>query len=122
MSHGTRSRGCWYARSSSQASRGLIQRITSGGTPLPSSHRHASIAVLPPPMTVYPLAGPAGLTRSLTGISRAPGSALKDRVCVIGIEVSRYRASTTRRRTRTVVASPVSRDISRHPSGPPRAQ
>ena len=78
MSQVTRSSGCWNARSSSQASRGLIQRITSGGTPLSSSQMHASIAVLPAPMTVYPLAGPASLTRSLTGISRTPGSAPKD--------------------------------------------
>jgi hypothetical protein len=66
---------------------------------------------------LYPRAG-GSLTRSLTGISRIPGSAPKDGVWVAGIDVSRYLASTTRRRTRTAVASPVSRDTNPGPFGP----
>ena len=49
-----------------------IQRIAAGGTPVSRSHRHASIAVLPPPRIVNPLGWAASPTRSLTGITRAP--------------------------------------------------
>ena len=64
-------------------------------------------------MTVNPLGGPSSLTRSLTGISRTSGSASNDGTWVAGIDGSRYLASTIRRRTRTVVASPVSRETNR---------
>ena len=68
------------------------------------------------PRIVNPLAGLLSPTRSLTGISRAPGSMPNGGTWVAGIEGSRYLASTTRFRTRTVVVSPVSRDVNRRPS------
>ena len=67
---------------------------------------HASIAVLPAPMTVNPRAGSVNATKSLTGMNRAAGSTANDGVCVDGIGVSRYVASTTLRLTRTAVVSP----------------
>ena len=45
---------------------------------------HASIAVLPAPITVYPLPGSLSVTRSLTGISRTFGSKLNDGARVDG--------------------------------------
>jgi hypothetical protein len=44
--------GCVLARSSSHASRGMIQRICDGATPFCSSQRQASIPVLPEPTNV----------------------------------------------------------------------
>ena len=99
-----------YARSSSHASRGRIQRIASGATPLSSSQMHASIAVLPRADDRVAAAGSASATRPLTGMNAASGSTANEGVCVEGIGVSRYVASTTLRRTRTVVVSPVRRE------------
>src|SRR5271163_1384737 len=46
-------RGCSVARSISQESRGMIQVSFSGLTSCRSSHRHASIPVLPAPTITY---------------------------------------------------------------------
>jgi hypothetical protein len=78
-------------------------------------HKHASIAVLPPPTIVNPLGWPLSPARPLTGISRAPGSMANGGTWVAGIDGSRYLASTTRFRTRIVVVSPVNREVSRCP-------
>jgi hypothetical protein len=45
--------GWKFARSRNQASRGMIQRMRAGVTPWASSHRQASMPVLPEPTTVY---------------------------------------------------------------------
>src|SRR5262249_41534701 len=68
--------------------------MRSGSTPLSTSHTHASRAVLPPPMIVYPDFGSLSFARSLTGISVASGSTENEGVWVAGSVV---RGSARRR-------------------------
>ena len=66
--------GWTTARSSIHGSRGRIQTISSGSTPLSISEMQASVAVLPEPTTTYWLGASARWTRSLTVTTVASSS------------------------------------------------
>src|SRR6476469_1846686 len=65
------------ARLSIHGSRGRTQQIAPGSTPCPSSHTHASVAVLPEPTTTYWLGASSSRTTSLTVTTRASSATAK---------------------------------------------
>ena len=76
-----------FARLSSQASLGMIQRVRPGGTPFCSSHRQASMPVLPDPITVYREWGRRIFGNPFTGMRSTPSATSYLGGCVEGISV-----------------------------------
>ena len=113
--------GWMRARSNSQASRGMTQVMSAGSTACCSSHRQASIPVLPEPTTVKCAGRSVNVTRSFGGITRTPAATAYRGVVIEGTVTFMYVASTTRRRTTTSVLRPLTREWNRSapsPSGP----
>ena len=110
MPRNTAGSGCTTARLSIQGSRGRTQQIAAASTPWASSHRQASVAVLPEPTTTYWLDARSRPTRALTGITLAPAATSNGGGVSAGMVGARYRASTIRHCGGTVNRCPEMRE------------